>query len=114
MNNCELSAIAACVLGGCSLLGGEGSILGVVVGSTIMCVIDNGLNMFRIPYRDHAGVKQEWHPNENWHFIVIGAVILIAVILDQLVHIVQGKRRTRKAGALARQTAEAADAAARS
>ncbi len=102
----ELSAIAACVLGGCSLLGGEGSILGVVVGSTIMCVIDNGLNMFRIPYRDRAGVEQQWHPNENWHFIVIGAVILIAVILDQLVHIIQTRRRTRRAGVMARQIVE--------
>lgn len=100
----ELFAIAACVLGGCSLRGGEGSIIGVVIGSTIMCVIDNGLNMFRIPYHDKSGVRQDWRPNENWRFIVIGAVILVAVILDQLVHIVQARRRTRHAGVLARQS----------
>jgi ribose transport system permease protein len=88
----ELPAIAAVVLGGISLRGGEGTILGVIIGSFIMRVVDNGINMFRI---------EEWRPNENWRNIIIGAVILIAVIIDQFVHIFQARRRTRKAGAAA-------------
>ena len=85
----ELIAIAAAVLGGCSLRGGEGTILGVVIGCTIMRVIDNGINMFQVG---------AWKPDENWRYIIIGSVILIAVILDQSVHIVQERRRTRRAG----------------
>ncbi len=107
-NAYELLAIASCVLGACSLRGGEGTIFGVVIGVTIMRVIENGLDMFRVPYHDKSGVKQFWHPDENWKFIVIGAVILIAVILDQVVHILQAKRRTRRAGFLARQSAPTA------
>ena len=48
----ELYAISAVVLGGCSLRGGEGTVLGIVIGSAIMRVIDNGINMFQIPYED--------------------------------------------------------------
>jgi ribose transport system permease protein len=87
----ELNAIAACVLGGCSLRGGEGTVFGVIVGSALMRIIENGLNMFRIG---------SWKPDENWRYIVIGGVILVAVILDQIVHLVQEKRRTRAAGAI--------------
>jgi ribose transport system permease protein len=70
----ELYAIAAAVLGGVSLRGGEGTIVGIIIGTAIMRVINNGITMFQI------------------------AVILVAVILDQVVHAVQAKRRTRKAG----------------
>jgi ribose transport system permease protein len=79
----ELVAIAAVVLGGCSLRGGEGSILGVVIGSALMKVIENGINLFKIDYHDRSGVFHEWRLNTNWQYIVIGAVILAAVILDQ-------------------------------
>ena len=48
----ELYAIAAAVLGGCSLRGGEGTVLGIIIGSAIMRVIDNGINMFQFLYRD--------------------------------------------------------------
>ncbi|MDB5320979.1 MAG: Sugar transport system permease [Phycisphaerales bacterium] len=85
----ELIAIAAAVLGGCSLRGGEGTVIGVLIGCMIMQIIDNGFNYFRIG---------NWVPNENWKAIVNGAVILVAVILDRTVHIVQSKRRTRRAG----------------
>jgi ribose transport system permease protein len=88
----ELEAIAAAVLGGVSLRGGEGTVIGVVIGVGVMRVIVNGINMFRLG---------DWRPNENWRNIIIGAVILIAVILDQVVHIVQARRRTRRAGAAA-------------
>jgi ribose transport system permease protein len=95
----ELYAIAAVVLGGCSLRGGEGTILGIVIGSTMMRVIDNGINMFQVRYDDADGVPRLWRLNPNWTFIIVGAVILIAVVLDQVVHIVQAARRVRAAPA---------------
>src|SRR5690349_14387150 len=85
----ELYAIAAAVLGGCSLQGGEGTVLGMVIGSAMMRVIDNGINMFQVRYEDSDRVPRIWRLNPNWTFIIIGAVILQAVILDQVVHIVQ-------------------------
>jgi ribose transport system permease protein len=97
----ELYAIAAAVLGGCSLRGGEGTVLGIIIGSTVMKVIDNGINMFQWPYTGPDGVRRIWRLDPNWTFIIIGSVILVAVILDQVVHILQANRRTRKAGALA-------------
>ena len=95
----ELSAIAACVLGGCSLRGGEGTVVGVIIGTALMKVIEDGLDMFQVKYKDAAGRPQFWKPDDNWKYIVIGAVILVAVILDQLVHLIQERRRTRAAGA---------------
>jgi ribose transport system permease protein len=100
----ELYAIAAAVLGGCSLRGGEGTILGVVIGSAVMRVIDNGINMFQLPYVDADGVNRVWRLDPNWTFVIIGGVILVAVILDQIVHIMQAKRRIRRA-ALANESA---------
>jgi len=94
----ELYAIAAVVLGGCSLRGGEGTVLGIVIGSAMMRVIDNGINMFQLRYTDPDGIPRLWRLNPNWTFIIVGAVILIAVILDQVVHIVQAARRVRHGG----------------
>jgi ribose transport system permease protein len=93
----EMYAIAAAVLGGCSLRGGEGTIFGIVLGSAMMRVIDNGINMFQLPFLDPDGIRRIWRLNPNWTFIIIGAVILLAVVLDQLVHVVQAKRRLRRA-----------------
>jgi ribose transport system permease protein len=97
----ELYAIAAVVLGGCSLRGGEGTVLGIVIGSAMMKVIDNGINMFQIRYQDADGIPRLWRLNPNWTFIIVGAVILIAVVLDQIVHVVQEKRRIRATEAVA-------------
>jgi ribose transport system permease protein len=97
----ELYAIAAVVLGGCSLRGGEGTILGIIIGSAMMRVIDNGINMFQVRYQDDGGVPRLWRLNPNWTFIIVGTVILVAVVLDQVVHMVQAKRRIRRAGAAA-------------
>jgi ribose transport system permease protein len=94
----ELYAIAAAVLGGVSLRGGEGTVIGVIIGSFVMRVIDNGIIMFQWKYVDVEGIPRSWRLDKNWTFIIIGAVIVIAVVLDQLVHIVQARRRTRKAG----------------
>jgi len=97
----ELYAIAAAVLGGVSLRGGEGTVVGSIIGSCIMRVIDNGINMFQWAYRDASGIRRIFRLDTNWTFIIIGAVILVAVILDQVAHIVRSKARTRRAGALA-------------
>jgi ribose transport system permease protein len=94
----ELIGIAAAVLGGCSLRGGEGTIAGVVVGAALMKVIENSINLFKISYHDAAGIAREWRLNTNWQYIVIGTVILIAVILDQSRHLLRDrwlKRRPR-------------------
>ncbi len=101
----ELYAIAAVVLGGCSLRGGEGTVLGIVIGSAMMRVIDNGINMFQIPYEDREGIPRLWRLDPNWNFIIVGAVILLAVVLDQIVHLVQTARRLREAPS-ARKTVE--------
>ena len=97
----ELSAIAAAVIGGCSLRGGEGSIFGIVIGCGIIRVIDNGINLFKYTYRDAAGQMQVFQVGSNWNFVITGAVILIAVILDQVVQMAQANRRTRRAGEIA-------------
>jgi len=106
----ELYAIAAVVLGGCSLRGGEGTILGIVIGSAMMKVIDNGINMFQIRYQDADGIPRLWRLNTNWTFIIVGSVILIAVVLDQVVHVVQEKRRIRATESAASPSAPAASA----
>lgn len=65
----ELYAIAAAVLGGCSLRGGEGSIVGIVTGTALLQVLRNLVNLLDIP--------------SSLDFAVMGAVILIGVIADQ-------------------------------
>lgn len=95
----ELYAIAAAVLGGVSLRGGEGTVFGIVIGASIMRVIDTGINTFQIPYVDAEGIHRIWRVNTNWTNIIVGGVILAAVILDQIVHMVQAARRLREAGA---------------
>lgn len=82
----ELYAIAAAVLGGCSLRGGEGSILGVVVGAALMQVLRNAINLV------------EWI-GTTLELAVIGAVILIGVIADELVKRVAARRRAGRQGA---------------
>ena len=66
----ELQAIAAVVIGGTSLSGGKGTIVGTVIGALIIAVINNGLQIM--------SVRQEW---QN---VILGLVILIVVFIDQL------------------------------
>jgi ribose transport system permease protein len=94
----EVYAIAAAVLGGCSLRGGEGTIFGILIGASMMRVIDNGINMFQVHYTDAEGIRRIWRLNQNWNWIIVGGVILIAVMLDQVVHMVQAARRLKEAG----------------
>src|SRR5262245_51438095 len=65
----ELYAIAAAVLGGCSLRGGEGSVLGIVLGTILLQVLQNLVNLLGIP--------------SSLNFAVMGTVILIGVLADQ-------------------------------
>jgi ribose transport system permease protein len=79
----ELYAIAAAVLGGCSLRGGEGSILGIIIGTALLQVLQNLVNLLGIP--------------SSLNFAVMGAVIFLGVLVDQ----VSGQRK-RKQQVLAR------------
>jgi ribose transport system permease protein len=66
----ELYAIAAAVVGGCSLRGGEGSVLGIVMGAALLQVLRNLVNLLDIP--------------GSLDFAVMGAVILIGAAADRL------------------------------
>jgi ribose transport system permease protein len=77
----ELYAIAAAVLGGFSLRGGEGSIVGVVLGAILLQVLQNLVNLLGIP--------------SSLNFAVMGSVILLGVLADQQVT----RYRRRNAGA---------------
>jgi len=66
----ELYGIAAAVLGGCSLRGGEGSVVGILIGTALLQVLQNLVNLLGIP--------------SSLNFAVMGAVILIGVAADQL------------------------------
>lgn len=78
----ELYAIAAAVLGGCSLRGGEGAILGVILGAALMQVLRNAITLI------------DWIP-DNVEFAVIGAVILVGAIADELIQKLVSHRRQR-------------------
>lgn len=83
----ELYAISAAVLGGCSLRGGEGAILGVLIGTAVMRVLSNSIVLLEIP--------------TNLEFAIIGVVLLAGVIADELVKRYAARRRARHEAALA-------------
>ena len=64
----ELDAIAATVIGGTSLMGGEGNVFGTLIGALIIGVLRNGLTLLNI-----SSFAQQ---------IIIGLVIIVAVLLD--------------------------------
>jgi ribose transport system permease protein len=64
----EMTAIAAAVIGGTSVSGGEGTMYGTIIGALIIGIIQNGLNLLQI--------------NAFWQEIVIGSVIIVAVLID--------------------------------
>jgi len=66
----ELDAIAAVVIGGTSLSGGEGTILGTIIGAFIISTLTNGLRIMSVP--------------QEWQTVVTGVIIIIAVYLDIL------------------------------
>jgi ribose transport system permease protein len=67
----ELDAIAASVIGGISLMGGQGSVLGTAIGAALIGVLRNGMVLLDV--------------SAFWQKVVIGVVIIIAVALDYLV-----------------------------
>ncbi len=77
----ELYGIAAAVLGGCSLRGGEGSILGIVLGAILLQILQNLVNLLGIP--------------SSLNFAVMGGVILIGVIADQQLTRLRERRSRR-------------------
>jgi ribose transport system permease protein len=76
----ELYAIAAAVLGGCSLRGGQGTILGVIIGAALMQVLQNMIRLV------------DWLP-DHIEFAIIGTVILAGVAADEVVRRLASRRR---------------------
>ncbi|MBP9015523.1 MAG: ABC transporter permease [Candidatus Atribacteria bacterium] len=73
----ELDVIASVVIGGTSMMGGEGGVYGTLIGALLIGVISNGLNLLGVqPY---------------WQMIVRGSIIILAVLMDKM------KRRFRTA-----------------
>ncbi len=68
----ELEAIAAVVIGGTSLSGGRGTVMGTLIGALIMAVLTNGLRVMSVA--------------PEWQTVVTGAIIIVAVYADQLRH----------------------------
>ena len=66
--NYELDAIASCVIGGTSLMGGEGTIIGAIVGSLIIASLLNGMSVMNM--------------DVFWQYIIRGLVIIAAVYID--------------------------------
>ena len=66
----ELDAIAAAVIGGTSLMGGSGSVLGVFIGAAIMGVIRNGLVLMKV--------------SAYWQTAIMGLIIVVAAVIDRI------------------------------
>jgi len=79
----ELYAIAAAVLGGCSLRGGEGSVIGIVLGAVLLQELQNLVNLLGIP--------------SSLNFAVMGAVILMGVLADQQFAAYRSRKNTERA-----------------
>ncbi len=80
----ELYGIAAAVLGGCSLRGGEGSILGIALGAVLLQILQNLVNLLGIP--------------SSLNFAVMGGVILLGVLADVQLKRLRSGRRARGGG----------------
>ena len=77
-----LSSIAAVIIGGVSLFGGAGTMIGTVIGALIIAVLTTGLVMLNV--------------DAFWQFIVVGTVVIVAVLIDQSRDLIIG--RAREAG----------------
>ncbi|MBA2878251.1 ABC-type xylose transport system permease subunit [Anoxybacillus kamchatkensis] len=64
----ELDAIAACVIGGTSLMGGSGTIIGAMIGAMVMTSLDNGMSLLGM--------------ETFWQYIVKGSILILAVWID--------------------------------
>ena len=84
----ELNAIAAVVIGGAALSGGRGTVRGTIIGALVIGFLANGLVI--------VGVSPFWQQ------VITGAVIILAVAVDQIQQIAQRRRNARRAAAAAR------------
>ena len=75
-----LSSIAAVIIGGVSLFGGAGTVIGTVIGSLIIAVLTTGLVMLNV--------------QAFWQFIVVGIVVILAVLIDQSRDLIIGRQHT--------------------
>ena len=76
-----LSSIAAVIIGGVSLFGGAGTVVGTVIGALIVAMLTTGLVMLNVP--------------SLWQFIVVGAVVIVAVLIDQSRDLIVGRMRSQ-------------------
>ena len=74
-----LSSIAAVIIGGVSMFGGAGTVIGTVIGALIIAVLTTGLVMLNV--------------DAFWQFIVVGAVVIVAVLIDQSRDLILGRPR---------------------
>jgi ribose transport system permease protein len=74
-----LSSIAAVIIGGVSLFGGAGTVIGTVIGALIIAVLTTGLVMLNV--------------DSFWQFIVVGVVVIVAVLIDQSRELIGGRAR---------------------
>jgi ribose/xylose/arabinose/galactoside ABC-type transport system permease subunit len=74
-----LSSIAAVIIGGVSLFGGAGTVIGTVIGALIIAVLTTGLVMLNV--------------QAFWQFIVVGTVVILAVLIDQSRDLLIGRGR---------------------
>jgi len=74
-----LSSIAAVIIGGVSMSGGSGTIIGTVIGALIIAVLTTGLVMLNV--------------DAFWQFIVVGAVVIVAVLIDQSRDLITGRAK---------------------
>jgi ribose/xylose/arabinose/galactoside ABC-type transport system permease subunit len=72
-----LSSIAAVIIGGVSMFGGAGTVIGTVIGALIIAVLTTGLVMLNV--------------DAFWQFIVVGAVVIVAVLIDQSRDLIMGR-----------------------
>ena len=72
-----LSSIAAVIIGGVSMFGGRGNVMGTVIGALIIAILVTGLILLSV--------------DPFWQFIVIGIVVILAVLIDQARDVVIGR-----------------------
>lgn len=74
----ELDAVTAVVIGGCSIAGGRGSVVGTVLGTLVFATLANGMSMLGI--------------DSNWQLILTGGILLLAVLVDTVLKTGRGVR----------------------
>ncbi len=82
----ELRIIAACIIGGCSLQGGKGTVIGGLLGLIFVGFINNGMILLRVPV--------------YWQQLAMGVVLLLAVGFDTVSQRWQARSRAQKRGAI--------------